>query len=53
MGRRFYTREYKLEAIKPVKERGVSLLQAAQRMGPREVTNSQKKILSWGFKSYF
>lgn len=33
MGRRVYTREYKLEAIKLVKERGVSLLQAARDLG--------------------
>jgi transposase-like protein len=33
MGRRVYTREYKLEAINLVKERGVSLLQAARDLG--------------------
>ena len=33
MGRRVYAREYKLEAIKLVKERGVSLLQAARDLG--------------------
>jgi transposase len=33
MGRKVYTREYKLEAIKLVKERGVSPLQAAHDLG--------------------
>jgi transposase len=33
MGRQVYTREYKLEAIKLVRERGVSQLQACRDLG--------------------
>ena len=33
MGRRFFTREFKLEAVKLVKERGVSIAQAARDLG--------------------
>jgi transposase len=33
MDRRTYSREFKLEAVKLIKERGVSLAQAAQELG--------------------
>ena len=36
MARRTYSREYKLEAVKLVKERGVAVSQAARDLGIRE-----------------
>ena len=33
MGRRFFTREFKLESVKLVRERGVSIAQAARDLG--------------------
>lgn len=33
MGRRLFTREFKLESVKLVKERGVSIAQAARDLG--------------------
>lgn len=33
MGRRTFTREFKLEAVKLVKERGVTYVQAAKDLG--------------------
>ena len=36
MVRRVFSREYKLEAVKLIKERGVSVVQAARDLGVRE-----------------
>jgi transposase len=38
MGRRKYTREYKLEAIDLIRERGVGIKQASQDLGVHENT---------------
>jgi transposase len=36
MERRTFTREFKLEAVKLIQERGVTVAQAAREMGPRD-----------------